>query len=1074
MKKPIFKKWRLFTTLALLGQTIGGAIGPTIAFADEITHPQEVTIYYDVSKLYEVDGTFSDGSMLSERTTPLYAEYNGSKQTVFCMEPGVTIPTEVTPGYVKNPLPSMSEKAKLVSVLWKKAGTDMDTNMVAQKMIWEEVNGYTLHSIKRLGGATVDINSIEGKINKAIEDYQKKPSFNDTTVKTILGQSTTLTDKNDLNLSEFDKVVQNTANIDYRVSGNQLVFTPNPNSKSGTLTLKKSAGTGTPVAYKKAGVQTVMAGAIDKPNSYTIKIDVETEGSLKIKKVDKESGDVVPGTIFHLDFGKTLPAKDVTTDKEGIATLDGIPHGTKVTITEKSVLAPYTIDTTPMTATIKAGETISVTSKNTREKGQIILDKTGIETGSDLWNDNYSLAGNTFVIRKDSPTGEIVQEMTTDEKGHAETPKEIANALELGTYYVTEIKASNGFVNTFKPLKVELKYANQTVALVTSNVKGQNQEITGETTLTKEDKDTGDKTQGKAVFEGAEYTLFTARDGKAVKWSETFKPELVKGTQASDEIVTLTLDEKNQVAVKHLAINEYYWQETKAPEGYSLDQTKYPISIKKVDDSAENAVITRDITAKEQVIRFGFDFFKFAGSAAGTAETGFNDLTFKVSPLEGTNEITGAEDESITAYNEQLGFDGYGKFENLPYGDYLLEEVEAPEGFQKITPLEIRSTFKENKDNYVKSEYVFTITEQGQKQPIKTVTVPYEKLTNNEFSVSLNRLMLYDLPEEEDSVTSLATWKDGDKELTTLDSTELVDKLSYNLHEIKEDWYIVAQVIDVEETKAAQEKDEKAKPLVIAETTATLANKEKTGTWEILHKLTAEQVLDKTIVLFNYVYENKEAFKAGDEPVAKDASLNNQAQTVNCTVERHVSIQTKAHLEDGSQTFTHGDVVDMFDDVSITHDVLDGSKEAFETILYALLPDGTNKEAWKSGKIDYEVNDKEFTKTVLAEKVDTGKYPEGTKFTFAEINYDKDGNINGKHNEDLKEKSQTLTPKKVPTTPSTPEQPETPTVSSDSQDSGSTVKTFPQTGEKNSNVLLFIGFTLIFATAGYYFWNHRN
>ncbi len=334
--------------------------------------------------------------------------------------------------------------------------------------------------------------------------------------------------------------------------------------------------------------------------------------------------------------------------------------------------------------------------------------------------------------------------------------------------------------------------------------------------------------------------------------------------------------------------------------------------------------------------------------------------------------------------------------------------------------------------------------------------------------------MLYDLPEEEDSLTSLATWKDGEKELTTLDSTELVDKLSYNLHEIKEDWYVVAQAIDVEATKAAQEKDEKAKPVVIAETTTTLGNKEKTGTWEILHKLTTEQVLDKTIVLFNYVYESKEAFEAGDEPVAKDASLNNQAQTVKSEIDRHVSIQTKAHLEDGSQTFTHGDVVDMFDDVSIIHDVLDGSKEAFETILYALLPDGMNKEIWKSGKIDYEVNDKEFTKTVLAEKVDTSNYPEGTKFTFAEINYDKDGNINGKHNEDLKEKSQTLTPKEVPTTPSTPEQPETPTVPSDSQESSPTVKTFPQTGEKNSNVLLFVGFTLIFATAGYYFWNRRN
>lgn len=1074
MKKLRFKNWRLFTALALLGQTIGGTIVPTIALADEITHPQTVTVELDLAHQYAVEGTFSDGRLMSEVTVPHYAVYNGVKQDIFCIEPGIPIDNQFTPGYEKNPLPNVPEKAKLVSVLWKEVGTDVDTHIVAQKMIWQEVNGYTLHSIKRSDGSAVNIAAIEAKINQAIADYQKKPSFHNSTVKTVLGQSITVTDANGLNLSEFDEVVQNTANIDYRVNGNKLVLTSNGNSKSGLLTLKKLAGTGTPVAYKKAGQQTLMAGGIDKPNTYTVKIDVETEGSLKIKKVDKESGAIVPRTVFHLDFGKTLPTKDVTTDKEGIAALDGIPHGTKVTITEKSVPAPYTIDTTSMTATIKAGETISVTSKNTREKGQIILDKTGVETGSDLWNDNYSLAGNTFAIRKDSPTGEIVQEMITDENGHAETPKEIANALELGTYYVTETKASNGFVNTFKPVKVELKYANQTVALVTSNVKGQNQEITGETTLTKEDKNTGDKTQGKAVFEGAEYTLFTAKDGKAVKWGEAFKPELVKGTKASDETVTLTLDEKNQVAVKHLAINEYYWQETKAPEGYSLDETKYPVSIKKVDDSEKNTVITREVTAKEQVIRFGFDFFKFAGSAAETAETGFNDLTFKVSPLEGTNEITGAEDEATTAYNEQLGFDGYGKFENLPYGDYLLEEVEAPEGFQKITPLEIRSTFKENKEDFVKSEYVFTITEQGQKQPIKTVTVPYEKLTNKAFSVSLNRLMLYDLPEEQDRLTSLATWKDGDKELTTLDATELVDKLSYNLHEIKEDWYIVAQAIDVEATKAAQEKDEKAKPVVIAETTATLANKEKTGTWLILHKLTAEQVLDKTIVLFNHVYENKEAFKAGDEPVAKDASLNNQAQTVSCTVERHVSIQTKAHLEDGSQTFTHGDVVDMFDDVSITHDVLDGSKEAFETILYALLPDGTNKEVWKSGKIEYEVNDKEFTKTVLAEKVDTSKYPEGTSFTFKEINYDKDGNINGKHNEDLKEKSQSLTPKEVPTAPSTPEQPETPTVPSDSQESSPTVKAFPQTGEKSSNVLLFIGFTLIFATADYYFWNRRN
>lgn len=56
MKKPRFKNWRSFATLALLGQTISGAIGPTIAFADEITHTQTVTMHCDLSHLYAVEG----------------------------------------------------------------------------------------------------------------------------------------------------------------------------------------------------------------------------------------------------------------------------------------------------------------------------------------------------------------------------------------------------------------------------------------------------------------------------------------------------------------------------------------------------------------------------------------------------------------------------------------------------------------------------------------------------------------------------------------------------------------------------------------------------------------------------------------------------------------------------------------------------------------------------------------------------------------------------------------------------------------------------------------------------------
>lgn len=102
----------------------------------------------------------------------------------------------------------MPEKAKLVSVLWKYAGTDMDTNIVAQKMIWEEVNGYTLNSIKRPDGSSINIAEIESKINRVIEEYQKKPSFHNSTLKTVLGQSTTVTDTEGVNLFEFDEVIK--------------------------------------------------------------------------------------------------------------------------------------------------------------------------------------------------------------------------------------------------------------------------------------------------------------------------------------------------------------------------------------------------------------------------------------------------------------------------------------------------------------------------------------------------------------------------------------------------------------------------------------------------------------------------------------------------------------------------------------------------------------------------------------------------------------------------------------------------------------------------------------------------
>lgn len=155
---------------------------------------------------------------------------------------------------------------------------------------------------------TVDIPSVEKKINQAISDYQKKPSFDNSTTQLVLGQSATLTDTNGAKISEFDRVVKNTANVDYMVNDNKLIITPSSHSKSdGELVLEKTKKADAPVVYRKKGEQAILVGAIDQTNEYTIKIKVEKDGNLKIVKRDKKSGALVPGTVFSLNSHGVKP-----------------------------------------------------------------------------------------------------------------------------------------------------------------------------------------------------------------------------------------------------------------------------------------------------------------------------------------------------------------------------------------------------------------------------------------------------------------------------------------------------------------------------------------------------------------------------------------------------------------------------------------------------------------------------------------------------------------------------------------------------------------------------------------------
>lgn len=86
----------------------------------------------------------------------------------------------------------------------------------------------------------------------------------------------------------------------------------------------------------------------------------------------------------------------------------------------------------------------------------------------------------------------------------------------MGKYNVKEIKASNGFTNTFKDQQVDLTYKDNTTELVYGTVSGTNTEVTGSAKLEKQDIEQGTQSQGSATFKGAEYTLYHASTNQPV------------------------------------------------------------------------------------------------------------------------------------------------------------------------------------------------------------------------------------------------------------------------------------------------------------------------------------------------------------------------------------------------------------------------------------------------------------------------------------------------------------------------------------------------------------------------------
>ncbi|SIS64905.1 SpaA isopeptide-forming pilin-related protein [Salimicrobium flavidum] len=352
-------------------------------------------------------------------------------------------------------------------------------------------------------------------------------------------------------------------------------------------------------------------------------------GDVELTKVDKQDGtNLLEGAVFEVQTSYGTPVRtNLVTDETGTIEVNNLRPGTYQFVETK---APkyYKLDETPIEFTIRKSQNqeVRLTAENEQIEGQVELTKV------DEDNQDKTLSGAEFTLRNAS--GETLEEgLTTNDEGNL-----YVYDLEPGTYEFVETKAPEFYELNETPLEFTVEQTETPEEIQFVEVTAENEMITTSVNLTKVDEEDTD-----LRLDGAVFTLLD-EEGEVVEEG-------------------LETDEEGKIVVENLKPGAYSFIETKAPEGYVLDETPQEFTI------AEGQREEEEVTVKNERYREDITIIK---ADADTDEA----LEGAVFQLE--NEAGDVIDSDIVTDE-----DGQAVIEDLPIGVYSLIETESPEGYQQ-------------------------------------------------------------------------------------------------------------------------------------------------------------------------------------------------------------------------------------------------------------------------------------------------------------------------------------------------------------------------------------------------------
>ena len=422
------------------------------------------------------------------------------------------------------------------------------------------------------------------------------------------------------------------------------------------------------------------------------------ESFIKVIKVDAETGNAIPYAgagfqIFRPDGSKvemTFTYPEVTTidtfytnDAGMLITPEKLEFGKGYSL--KEVSAPYgyvlsheavKFDVTEENSTEEGGVTVvAVKLGNYAQKGIIKISKTGevfasVTAADGVYLPVYTvqgLAGATYEIKAAADiytpdgtlrcsAGEVVDTVTTGADGTVES-----KPLYLGKYEITEMKAPDGMVINKDAHTAELVYADQEI------------EITETAASFCNDRQKARISLSKVLEQNKQFGIGMNNELSAVTFGFYAAEEL---TAADGSVISvdglieiMSLDENGKAVLKRdVPFGSYYVREISTDSHYILSDEKYPVIFAYAGQEipvVELAVNDGKSITNEMI--YG-EIHGMKKDEDGKALAGATIGLFLTDDTEPILTTVSAEGGSFT-------------FADIPYGEYVVREIAAPEGY---------------------------------------------------------------------------------------------------------------------------------------------------------------------------------------------------------------------------------------------------------------------------------------------------------------------------------------------------------------------------------------------------------